>query len=371
MYLSTNTLECPLCYDCFNLTLKTPRQLGCGHSICERCLSDLVSMSKVLACPLCKQALIDEKTFIDPQLTSFPKNYALINIIQAHETNGEPCKRHPDHPYEFYTKEGEKVCLKCVFDGNISKSDLQPMPEITKRIEEFWNTHKEGLKLLSLQYNEVNEESLYRNFQKNSSSVLSRIRTEIDNLKSRLDQIYEEIDSFVNCHFKIAIYDQRLQSPCGQSMFDNTDKLFRLFKKHELGEPVDAEFFVRDLGLFDPKGEFSLDPFENILQELLNESVKLERINSRFKTVLDISDQKTLNMIVKNCSNELKLMKSTSARSNSPRKIEVSDTNVRLITDIGKIINFKEHLLQNLYNSGKTTSSPSELLCGYVFESSD
>jgi hypothetical protein len=370
MYLSTNTLECPLCYDCFNLGNKTPRQLGCGHSVCELCLSDLVSMSKVLACPLCKHVLVNASTIVDPQLINFPKNYALINIIQTRETNGEPCRRHPDHLFEFYTKEGEKVCLKCVFDRNMVKSELQPMTEVAQRIEEFWNTHREGLKLLSIQYNEVNEEFLYRNFQKNSSSVLSRIRSEIDNLKTRLDQIYEEIDSFLNCHFKIAIYDQRLKSSCGQAMFDNTDKLFRLFKKHELGEPVDPEFLVRDLGLFDPQVKFSFDSFEGVLQELLNESVKLENINSRFKTVLDIPDHKTLGMIISNCGNELKLMQSKRGWSSSSRSVDICDSNVRLITDIGKIINFKEHLLQNLYNSGRPLNSPSELLRGYVFEPS-
>jgi len=371
MYLNSNSLECPLCYDCFNLALKTPRQLTCGHSICELCLTDLRSLSKVLTCPLCKYVLADEKTLIDPQLTSFPKNYALINIIQARETNGEPCKRHPDHLYEFYTRDADMVCFKCIFDRNIAKSDLQPIAEIKNRMAEFWRTYKDSLRLLNLQYNEVNEESLYRNFQKKSSSVLCRIRSDIDSLKNRLDQIYEEIDSFVNCHFKIAIYDQRLQSLCGQSMFDNTDKLFRQFKKYELGEQIDGEFFVKDIGLFDPGYKFSLSSFENVLQELLNESVKLERINSRFKTVLDISNQSTLSLIIKNCSNELKHVKSRSGTSISSRKVEIADSNVRLFADIGKIVNFKEHLLQNLYNSGKTTRNPSELLCGYAFKSSN
>lgn len=65
-------MNCPNCLLNYNDSERTPRLLiGCGHSICEKCTSELYKESFII-CPEC--------TFMNiaPMITCFPRNLALI-----------------------------------------------------------------------------------------------------------------------------------------------------------------------------------------------------------------------------------------------------------------------------------------------------
>jgi hypothetical protein len=57
---------------------KDPRILLCGHSFCEECLKKLIINYK-LSCPTCR------KVHKSIQLEDYPKNYALIEMVENHK----------------------------------------------------------------------------------------------------------------------------------------------------------------------------------------------------------------------------------------------------------------------------------------------
>ncbi len=325
-----------------------------------------------MTCPTCKVLLSSEKITREQSLSKFPKNFALMNVIQSKGTKYEICRFHSDHAIEFYTIEGQKVCLKCIFELNISKDKVHQASYVEKRVESFWKDNEEGLRVLDLQYSEVNEESLFKNFQQKNSNIMSNIKNEVDSLKDRLDQMYEEISSFLNCHFKIAIYEQRFKSSCGQSMFDKTDKLLRLYKQKEKSLFSDIGFMIKDIGVLNSSPSLGIESFNQVLEELYNESQKLEELNSQFQATINISDARALNLVITNCKREAKFLSNKSLKSLQTNVVSIADGNIKIISDFGRLINFKEHLLQNLYNSGKIHNELSGLeLCTVETASDD
>lgn len=47
-------MECPMCYDIYDESLKVPRNLHCGHTYCEECLHNSIKNKGRLECPICR-----------------------------------------------------------------------------------------------------------------------------------------------------------------------------------------------------------------------------------------------------------------------------------------------------------------------------
>jgi kelch-like protein 10 len=47
-------MECPMCYDLYDPEVKIPRNLNCGHTVCEECLQIVYEKKKFLDCPTCR-----------------------------------------------------------------------------------------------------------------------------------------------------------------------------------------------------------------------------------------------------------------------------------------------------------------------------
>lgn len=47
-------LECGVCYQLFNAGHRSPRELHCKHTFCERCLRALLTPRGLILCPLCR-----------------------------------------------------------------------------------------------------------------------------------------------------------------------------------------------------------------------------------------------------------------------------------------------------------------------------
>lgn len=79
-------LICPLCEDEYQED-NPPRLLtGCGHSYCEACLKKIMTEKKgcfKVVCPEDGEMV----TLKDSSLNNFPKNMALLKIIDAKNTN--------------------------------------------------------------------------------------------------------------------------------------------------------------------------------------------------------------------------------------------------------------------------------------------
>lgn len=72
----TEFLSCPVCTNEFAPALRSPISLGCGHTVCRTCLSNLH----------CKQCPFDQ-AIINTDLEELPVNYALLQLVLLNGTS--------------------------------------------------------------------------------------------------------------------------------------------------------------------------------------------------------------------------------------------------------------------------------------------
>ncbi|XP_046391150.1 roquin-1 isoform X1 [Ischnura elegans] len=68
----TEFLSCPVCRNEFDATLRSPISLGCGHTVCKTCLSNLHRKQ----CPF-------DQTSINTEIENLPVNFALLQLVGA------------------------------------------------------------------------------------------------------------------------------------------------------------------------------------------------------------------------------------------------------------------------------------------------
>ncbi|PSN35868.1 hypothetical protein C0J52_11651 [Blattella germanica] len=68
----TEFLSCPVCCNEFDPTLRSPISLGCGHTVCKTCLSNLHRKQ----CPF-------DQTSINTDIENLPINFALLQLVGA------------------------------------------------------------------------------------------------------------------------------------------------------------------------------------------------------------------------------------------------------------------------------------------------
>jgi hypothetical protein len=68
--------SCSICTEGYNQGALCPRILPCGHTFCVKCLATIANSGRVV-CPN------DRKTFAVPDVANLPKNFALLDVIEA------------------------------------------------------------------------------------------------------------------------------------------------------------------------------------------------------------------------------------------------------------------------------------------------
>ncbi|XP_053138336.1 E3 ubiquitin-protein ligase RNF183 [Hemicordylus capensis] len=90
--------DCPVCWNAFNNTFRTPKRLHCQHAFCLECLAHLSLVSPVrsrLQCPLCRQPTVLPS---DQAVTALPNDEAVLRLLRL-----EPNQ---------IVLEGRQLCLK-------------------------------------------------------------------------------------------------------------------------------------------------------------------------------------------------------------------------------------------------------------------
>ncbi|ESO83800.1 hypothetical protein LOTGIDRAFT_132872 [Lottia gigantea] len=80
----TECLSCPRCLKVFNAKDQKPISLGCGHTVCQKCLINLLNKK----CPNCQS----EQSIITKSVEQLPVNYALLQLVGI----AIPDKERPD-----------------------------------------------------------------------------------------------------------------------------------------------------------------------------------------------------------------------------------------------------------------------------------
>jgi len=109
--MNESLLECPVCYESYNLTKNLPRIMCCGHTLCSHCLSKMISyqQSSILKCP------IDNYQFLmrSKKTACFPKNIVLIRLIER-INDTIFCPQHNKKIQWICCEENAELCSECV-----------------------------------------------------------------------------------------------------------------------------------------------------------------------------------------------------------------------------------------------------------------
>lgn len=106
-------LECPICYEYYDLEKRTPRMICCGHTICSRCINNLMYFedSQIFKCPIDKIPILLKKR----KASCFPKNLAFLGLIEK-INNTEFCQKHMRMLEWVCEDEDLKLCPKCILE---------------------------------------------------------------------------------------------------------------------------------------------------------------------------------------------------------------------------------------------------------------
>ena len=73
---------CGICLNPYDISLRCPRVLVCGHTLCTKCLIDLKSSNKLNACPFDEKLVQKFK-----KVEEIPKNFALLSLLEGKNLN--------------------------------------------------------------------------------------------------------------------------------------------------------------------------------------------------------------------------------------------------------------------------------------------
>ncbi|XP_056394674.1 E3 ubiquitin-protein ligase RNF183 [Hyla sarda] len=103
--------ECPVCWNPYNNTSRTPKLLSCQHTFCMECLAHLSFTTQVrnrLHCPLCRHITMLR---LDQVITDLPTNMAVLSQLKLEPDKNGLCARdsrrlnffHHHRPPSVYT----------------------------------------------------------------------------------------------------------------------------------------------------------------------------------------------------------------------------------------------------------------------------
>lgn len=97
----TLTLVCFICQESYDSKQRIPRLLKCGHTLCETCLKGMIAATdeKCIKCPLDKEVIS-----IDNDIQSFPKNFALFQLLDESDSARRSEKREKSETENQKTK---------------------------------------------------------------------------------------------------------------------------------------------------------------------------------------------------------------------------------------------------------------------------
>ncbi|XP_042234774.1 RING finger protein 227-like [Homarus americanus] len=71
-------MECGVCLETYNLQARLPRSLTCGHTLCSKCITGILRVTRVLYCPFCRAY---HSWFLSSAL-SIAVNYRLVQQMR-------------------------------------------------------------------------------------------------------------------------------------------------------------------------------------------------------------------------------------------------------------------------------------------------
>ena len=104
-----STVTCPVCFEYFDSQALRPLILPkCGHTICAKCLRQIIKTSSIIKCPVCRKTNQSEMARV---------NHALLELSEATK-NTQNCPVHQLEIVGFCQDDSQLLCGACVMEHN-------------------------------------------------------------------------------------------------------------------------------------------------------------------------------------------------------------------------------------------------------------
>ena len=174
-------MTCQVCFEDFtDRDEHVPRILPCSHTLCEKCLGQLIRGGTLLCCPECR---LDNPVQEEAGVRSFPQNKYILNHFQQKQVSlqREPqCKEH-EKPLLLYCNEvkcKKCICLTCLTNTHVGhkvteiedKNKLVLFSKISMQMEKL-ETSKNNLLTAKEDLEKNSEESITKAAQKKEELI--------------------------------------------------------------------------------------------------------------------------------------------------------------------------------------------------------
>jgi len=90
------SIDCQICFETYNLKDIYPMVIDCGHTICNICLSSILSSNNLRKCPFCNYVLRFDF------LNQYSVNYVFKDIIRTYLEKNRPLESYPNYKEKVY-----------------------------------------------------------------------------------------------------------------------------------------------------------------------------------------------------------------------------------------------------------------------------
>jgi len=198
--MQTESLDCPICYEKYDITIRLPRFIPvCGHTVCSQCLLNLIKQRGHFICPIGKEVLRGDHS----KLECFPPNFTLRNLVEKSLEFGV-CANHKKELQYICVQDNVKVCHECVLFGEHANHKVKPLSDLKPEMEKKTQKLQEILKATEEYYK--NTKTLFEDQRK---EALNLVRLRFEDLEFLLKAKEGE------CLYKInSFYDQEIDKLC-------------------------------------------------------------------------------------------------------------------------------------------------------------
>ena len=180
-------LDCQICMEDFEESGEhTPRLLPCTHTLCEKCLQQIIR-DKSIQCPECRAVHT-----ADNNERSFPLNKYLLGLIHMKRKPklADVCDKHGRELTLFCRQTGclNPICPTCLSKDH-QKHDVIGIEEVKKKtLFTKMNNLIRGLQWKKMKFSDARTE-----LKKNNDLCITNIKAEQENHVKKINEMYEKL----------------------------------------------------------------------------------------------------------------------------------------------------------------------------------
>jgi len=197
--LTKNDLECPVCFEQFELNDHLPITLPCGHDVCSKCLNNL---SRTPKCPKCRAEFPANLQFKPSvHLQEILRKISITTGNSSTNEKGPTCSKHIKEIEYVCVTEKKLLCRDCVFFENHAdhqKETFKNMYKKTKEISDLRNKVEKNCESFIEEVQMIIENrrlNLLDGLDKKFASYMEMLRKEQVKLRNEIESYFNSLKS--------------------------------------------------------------------------------------------------------------------------------------------------------------------------------